>query len=195
MAINVTPIPGLDPAINDIAAPDRRLHQRRDPAQRGGAVAVPAGATELTEDERETGPRAEHRAARGDQGQGQEGRAVGPASAQGVRRDGPRLPGPGLHVRDPGLRRRRRRPCSASPPPTRATPPSWSSTAPRSRSEVAAAAHRRDHAVRLLHDRAGQSPARIRGPSRPRRSGTATTGSSTGTSGSPPTASTPTSSS
>ena len=76
MAINVTPIPGLDPAINDIRRrtadfindeilPNEEVLWR----SRRGA--------ELDEDEREQADRREHRVARGDQGQGQEGRAVG----------------------------------------------------------------------------------------------------------------------
>ena len=43
MAINVTPIPGLDPEHQRHPAAHGGLHQRRDPAQRGDPLALPAG--------------------------------------------------------------------------------------------------------------------------------------------------------
>ena len=129
MPMNVKPVPDARRADQRHPHAHGRDRQRRDPAQREQAL---AGSRATAPTRPSARSRAELRAAR--QGAGEAGRAVGAAPAPGVRRHGPRLPGPRLHERGAGLRRRRRRRCSASWRPTRATRRSSSSTAPRSRS-------------------------------------------------------------
>ena len=126
----------------------RPHRQREDPAQRGAALARTGRRRQRGRAGRGQG------AARRDPGEGEGRGAVGTPPPARVRRHGHRLHGARLHERDPRLRRRRgvavrRGGAELGQPDHPGQVRDRGAEA-----EVAPPAHRGDHAVGLLHDRA-----------------------------------------